>query len=205
MIIHLGKLTTHLCGHEGMGDVVGFEIIVQGNQVEADFLGNDIDRSSRCQGGIHIHHTGIEAVAGVCRHVVFCLQVVVTAVPVAESHQIPMLQHTALRNTRRAGSIEKYEETVRRNRNHRSTLSIRKMLNVLCQQDFALIRLYDRAQCLVGNQQLGIGILHHEVQTFLRIGGVQRLIGTAGLQHSQRGYGHPLTAWYQNGDDILRS
>ena len=63
----------------------------------------------------------------------------------------------------------------------------------------------DGTQLLVGYQQLGTGILHHEVQALLRIGGVQRLIGTTGLHHTQRGDRHPLRTGNQHRYHILYS
>ena len=100
VIVYFSKLTPHLCGHEGVGDMVGLEVVVQGDQVQTDLLGNDMHRGTRSQGGIHIHHTGVEAVAGIGCHAVAGLQVIVTAIPVAERHQIPVLQHTPLGNPR---------------------------------------------------------------------------------------------------------
>ncbi len=47
---------------------------------------------------------------------------------------------------------------------------------------------------------MGTGILHHEVQALLRIAGVQRLIGTAGLQYAERGDDHPLRAGNEDGN-----
>ena len=96
MVVHLGKLASHLCGHEGVGNMVSLEIVVQGYQVEAYFLGDDIHRGTSGQGRIHIHHAGIEAVAGIGSHMVAGLQVVVAAIPVAEHHQVTMLQHATL-------------------------------------------------------------------------------------------------------------
>ena len=69
-----------------------------------------------------------------------------------------------------------------------------KIGNVLRQQHFASVFIYQLTQRLVGNEQSGSSIFHHEVQTLLRISGVQRLVGTAGLQHAERGNSHPLAA-----------
>ena len=102
MIVHFGKLTTHLRSHKGMGDLVILEIVIQGYQVQTYFLGNDINSSTRRQGWVHIHHTSVEAITGIRGHMVTWLQVIVAAIPVAERHQVPMLQHTALWYTRRA-------------------------------------------------------------------------------------------------------
>ena len=95
------KLTAHLCGHERMRDTLTFEIIVQGRKVQTDVFANDIDGSATSQCRVHIHHTGIKTVTGVCSHLVPRLQVIVAVAPVAEAHQIAVLQLTALRRTRR--------------------------------------------------------------------------------------------------------
>ena len=60
-------------------------------------------------------------------------------------------------------------------------------------------------QLLVGNEQTGIGILHHEIQPLCRIAGIKRLIGTACLQHTQRGNDHPLATRNQHRDNIFRT
>ena len=97
-----GKLITHLRGHERMGDVVLLEIFVQGDKVEANLFGDDMDGGSASQGGIKVHHTGIEAIAGVGSHLVFGLQIVELLIPLAESHQVTMGELTALGDTRGA-------------------------------------------------------------------------------------------------------
>ena len=63
-----GELVAHLRGHERMGDAILLEIIVQRDEVEPDFLGDDMHRCSAGKRGIHIHHAGIEAIAGIGGH-----------------------------------------------------------------------------------------------------------------------------------------
>ena len=55
----------------------------------------------------------------------------------------------------------------------------------------------------IGNQQLGMAVAQHKVQALGRIGGIQRHVGAPGCQHADRGYRHPLVAWYQDADDIF--
>ena len=50
----------------------------------------------------------------------------------------------------------------------------------------------------VGYQQFGTAVAHHEVQSFGRIGRIQRHIGTACRQYAQRSNSHPLVAGNQN-------
>ena len=50
-----------------------------------------------------------------------------------------------------------------------------------------------------------MGILHHEVEALFRIRGIKGLIGTASLQHTERGDGHPLAAGYEDRDDVFQT
>ena len=79
------------------------------------------------------------------------------------------------------------------------------MSDVFGQQYLTLIFVHDGAQVLIGNEQLGIGILHHEVQALCGVRRVKRLIGATGLQHTHRGDDHPLRTRYEDGDRILLS
>ena len=69
-----------------------------------------------------------------------------------------------------------------------------KIGDVFRQQHLTRVFIYQFSQRFVGNEQSGSSIFHHEVQTLLRITGVQRLIGTASLQNAKRGNSHPLAA-----------
>ena len=108
-----GKLITHLRRHERMGDVVLLEVVVQRNKIQTQLLGDDIHRSAAGQCGIHIHHAGVEAIAGVCRHPVLGLEFVVALIPVAEADEVAVRQLTALGHAGRAGGVEHDEEPVR--------------------------------------------------------------------------------------------
>ena len=77
-----------------------------------------------------------------------------------------------------------------------------EVCNILCQQHFAFIFIHHRTKFLVGNEELSIGILHHEVQAFLWITWVERLVSTTCLQHAERGNRHPLAARNENGNHI---
>ena len=105
-----GKLIAHLRGDEGVRDALLIEIVIQLGQVEPDVLTYYIYGGSARERGIHVHHRGVKAVAGVCRHTAVCREVVVSLVPMAECHQIAVLQHYALRHARGAGGVEEDEE-----------------------------------------------------------------------------------------------
>ena len=87
-----GELVSHLGGHKRVGDVVLLKVLIQGNQVQTQFLGYDKDGRAAGQSGIHVHHACIKAVTGISSHIVFGLEVVIALVPVAEGHEVGMRQ-----------------------------------------------------------------------------------------------------------------
>ena len=153
MVIDIrGKLIAHLCRDERVGDVVGVEIVVKVGQVQADVLADYIDCSATSKGRIHVHHAGIEAIAGVRCHMTLRCQPVVTLIPMTEGDEIAVRQLAALRHAGRAGGVQKDEETVGGNRSIRRILSIRKILNFFRQQHFALVLVHNVAQLLISNE-----------------------------------------------------
>ena len=104
--------------------------------------------------------------------------------PVAEAHQIAVLQLAALWRTRRTRSVEQDEQRRRCDVGLDGLRGSRQGFDILGQQHLTLIFIYDRTQLLVGNEQLGTRIPHHEVQTLGGIAGIQRLVGTTGFQHT---------------------
>ena len=58
---------------------------------------------------------------------------------------------------------------------------------------------------MIRNEQTDLRILHHVKETVLGIPCIQRLIGTAGLQHAKTCDHHIFTAGDQNGNHILPS
>ena len=104
-------------------------------------------------------------------------------VPMAESHQVAMFELTALGRARRTRSV-KHDEEARRSDVGLYRLCRRQRVDVFRQQHFTLVFINDGTQLLVSNQQLGIGILHHEVKTLGGITRVKRLISATGLQYT---------------------
>ena len=96
-----GKLISHLCRHKRVGDLLTLEVFVQGHEIETQLLWNEVKRSATGQCGVHIHHTGIETVAGIGSHLVAWLQVIETLVPMTEADKIAVHQLTPLGHTRR--------------------------------------------------------------------------------------------------------
>ena len=76
------------------------KIVVKRNEVKTNLFGNDVNRSTAGQGGIHVHHAGIETIAGVGSYIVFRFQTIIPLIPMAETNQVAMRQLTALRHTR---------------------------------------------------------------------------------------------------------
>ena len=74
---------------------------------------------------------------------------------------------------------------------------------VACKEHIALIFIDQGPSSLVGNEQLGISIFHHEVEALLGIAGVERLIGATGLEHAKRGNGHPLATRNEHGHHVF--
>ena len=128
-----GKLIAHLSGHERMGDIVLLEVFIQRNEVETQLLRDDIYGGSTGERGIHIHHAGIEAITGVCSHMMLWLEVVITLIPMAETYQVGVRQLTALRNTRRTRGVEQNEKRIRSNRETRKAWRIWKTRDILRQ------------------------------------------------------------------------
>ena len=95
-----GKLVANLGGHERVGDVFALEIVVKRNEIQPNLFRYDVHRCAAGQGGIHIHHAGIETIAGIGSHLVFGLQTIEPLIPMNERHEVSMRQLTALRHTR---------------------------------------------------------------------------------------------------------
>ena len=100
------KLIAHLCGDKRVGNLISIEIVIEVGKIQTNVLANDIYRSTTGQRRIHIHHTSIEAIRGVCRHMTIGSQSVVALIPMAERHEVAMCQLTALRNSRRARGVK---------------------------------------------------------------------------------------------------
>ena len=182
-----GKLIAYLCRDERVGDVVGVEIVVKVGQVQADVLADDIDRSTTSKGGIHVHHAGVEAIAGVRCHMTLRSKPVIALVPMTEGDEVAVRQLASLRHTGRAGGVKKDEEAVGRRGVFKvvKVFKVLKVFKVFGEQHLALVLVHDVAQLLISNEQLGCCILHHEVQALLGIAGVERLVSTAGFQDAE--------------------
>ena len=86
------------------------EVIIQIWQIQADVLADDVNASAASKGWVEVHHASIEAVTGISRHAVVFRQSIVPLVPVAEGHQVAVLQLTALRRSCRTRGVKHDEE-----------------------------------------------------------------------------------------------
>ena len=127
-----------------MSDVFTFEVVVECHEVEAQFFGYDVQGGTTSQCWIHVHHAGIETIAGVGCHIVLWFQVIVTLIPMAESDYVAMCELTSFWNTCRARGIEENEEALRSNRSIQSIRSIQKFLNIFGQEYVTLVFINDR-------------------------------------------------------------
>ena len=91
-----GELVTDLRGHERVRYALGIEVTTELRQVQTQVFRHDIDRCTAGERRIQIHHTGIETKAGVGCHLVSGMQVVVAPVPMAERHEVAVLEHHTL-------------------------------------------------------------------------------------------------------------
>ena len=83
-----------------MSDFVIFEIILNSEQIKADFLGNNMKLSSACKRGVYIHHIRVKTVARVSGNTAVLVQLVKVSVPLTETAEVVMFQHYTFRNAR---------------------------------------------------------------------------------------------------------
>ena len=121
-----------------MSDIVLLEILVQGNQVEANLLGDDVHCRTTSESGIHIHHASVEAVAGIGGNTALGIEVIVAMVPVAEGHQVAVSELAPLGHARGATGV-KHDEQLTRLDGHIGGRSAGQTAQILCKEHFALI------------------------------------------------------------------
>ena len=198
-----GEHHAHLCGHEAVRDAVVGDEAVQFRHVVPGILRNDVHGGARRQGGIHVHHAGVETVAGVGRHPAFRGEAVIVPVPGAEVHQVAVLQHAALRDAGGAGRVQEDEQVLRSGTFRDGARGQRGDIRGV--QDRASIGSDQGPVLRIGNEQFRRSVPDHEVQAPLGIGRIQRLVGATGLEGAEGGHGHVLAAADQDGDDVFPS
>ena len=192
---------THLGGHETVRNPVFRDKPVQCVQVVPYGFRNDAYAGAAGEGGILVHHIGVETVTGKGGHAVSGLEMEVLLIPGAEVNQIALFQHAALGSTRGAGGIQQDVKAFRLGTLGRAK-RIRQILNFFRSKDGTLV-VHQWQQLLIGNEQFGIGVLYHEIEALLRVGRVQRLVGTTRLHGRQGGLGHPGVSINKYGHYIL--
>ena len=179
----------HLGGHKAVGDTVFYQEAVQGPQVVPYLFGDDADTGAAGEGGVLVHHIGVEAVAGKGGHLVSGLELIIIPVPGAEIDQVALLQHTALGRARGAGGVQQDIQVFGLGAS--CGLAFRQVVQLVRGEYGTVVIPYQRDQFLVGNQELGVGVLDHEIEALRRVGRIQWLIGAAGLHRGQGSLGHP--------------
>ena len=201
--VHQCELAAHLGGHGGVGNALGIEILLQLYQVQADAFIHDVYGTAADQFRIGVVHVCIKAVAGIFRTDCGFVNFVMTYSPVAQSGNIAVFQHNALGHTGGAGGIQHHEQVFAFGYRQR-------FCDVLHIQDFlshdpqtTLFVTDNSAELRRGNQHLCAAVLHHQIQPFRGITGIQRHIGTAGLQNTKGADHHVFTPGNQNTYDIF--
>ena len=111
MVLDIGReLVTHLGSDERVGNALRVEIVVEVGQVETDVFPDNMDAGAACQCRVKIHHAGVEAVAGICRHAICRGQTIESLIPMTESHQVAVFQLATLRCSRGTGGVEHDEK-----------------------------------------------------------------------------------------------
>ena len=176
-----------------MGDIVFLEIIVESYEIEPNLFGNNVNCRATGESRIHVHHASIEAVAGISRHTMLRLEIIVSMIPVAESHQIGVSELASLGNAGRTTGVE-HDKQVIRLYGYTWSRSAWQCINIGGEQHISFIFINQRTQFGVDNQQLGAGVFHHEIEAFGGIAWVKRLISATCLEHTHRSNRHPLAS-----------
>ena len=182
-----------------MGDPILVEIAVDGPQVEADLVGQYVQLAPGAEYGVGVHHVGVEAEAGIGGASAVRRQAEPGDVPVDEVHQVAVTQHHALRRAGGAGGVQQYECIVRADFPVQR-FGVGQAVQFVGEKEGATVFRHQFLQRPVGHHQRGAGILRHEVQPLRRIGGVQGLVGRAGLQYGDGHHRHPLAPGQQRGN-----
>ena len=147
-----GKLIAHLRRDERMGDLVLLEVDVQIGQVQSDVLADDVDAGSAGHSGIDVHHAGVEAVAGVGRHVAGIVELEAPLIPMAEGYDVAVFQLAALGHTRRATGVEHDEEVVGGDVGLHGLRGFGQTVDLLRQEHRTLVFIHQVSQLLVGDE-----------------------------------------------------
>ena len=198
-----GELRGHLRGHQRVGDAVLLDEVVQGEQVQADFLRDDVQDGPRRDGGGEVVHIGVKAETGIGGRMGGLRDAQGGLVVPGEDGNVAVRQLDALGDAGRAAGVQEDEAVVRlRGRNVR--LCVGEAGDVPGQEYRALIAADERLQAGIGDEEGGAGVLHHEGEAFGRIGWIQRLIGAAGLEGAERRDRHILVPVQDDGDHASR-
>ena len=195
------ELASHLGGKDSMGDLHPVKPFLQRRQIEPDVFLDDIQGGAAGERRVDVHQARVKAIGRIRRNPGVPVQPEFFTVHGAEICKVPMLQHHSLGHTGGSGGV-KQDKQVLRCGMAAKLFTGRKHGDFLRQKHLPPVFRHPVQKRLVGDQQSAVRILHHEIQPFRRIVGVQRLIGRAGLQHTEGRNCHILAARNQDGNHI---
>ncbi len=202
--ILLGKLAPHLGGHHYVRNAVCFTVFPNGRQVKAQLFGNYMHLAPIGKSGIGIPYVCVKAVACICRRSAVAIQTDRQRAGVNEGAEITMGQHTALGRARCSGGIKEdkailglWRRKVRRGGGQGWYFIGKQHRTVVIRKDGQKRSIRDQQPCA--------RVFAHEIQSLRRIGGIQRLVHSSGLQYAKACRHHIFTAWYQYGYHLTPS
>ena len=145
------ELIGHLRGHEGVGDAVFLEVVVQCHQVEAHFFGDDVQLGTNGERAKQLLNGSIKAKTGVCGYTTLLRNVVAILMHVTESHHVTLLYLTTFGNSRCARSVNHGHQAVRLGANEFHGIGEARG-DVFGQQHITFIELYKGKQGFIGDK-----------------------------------------------------
>ena len=187
-----------------MGHALLHKVLVQFVQIQTDGLIDDTRRRAGHKRRIDIHHMRVKAIAGIRRHPVLRLQVIICLIPLAECRQIPVFQHTPFGHAGGPGGVEQDKQILRfRRAGKRILFHLRQAGNIFCKQNLSLISLHQVQKLLIRNEKFRVRVLYHKGKPVLGVCRVERLVRGSRLQYAERGKNHIFTPRNEHGHGLL--
>ena len=146
-----------------------------------------------------VSHEGVEAEAGVGGGAGLRAESGTFGCVADERGDVALRQHTSFRRTCGSAGIEQDKEVVGSRGAFR--LSGRQLGDLVGEQNGTVIFRDQFLQARVCDQQRGIGVFYHEIQSLGRVGRVEGLVGAAGFNGSQGCDHHLFAATQDDGND----
>ena len=168
-----------------MGNTVLLKIVVQGLQIQPYLLGNEVQGGTGHQCAPQVSHKSVKAKAGIGCKLALGRYARTPGVVLGEQAHIAVVEHAALGRAGGAAGIQQHKEVF--GFGVGLGLAFGKAGNVCSGQNRPLKSFNQFRQAFIGNEHGAGCVLHHELQSLLGIGRIQRLIGAAGLEHAHGG------------------